>query len=217
MNFYRRHWYDIGCLLFMALAFTAGVWTPRFSHIQVILIYSFMALLVHQYEEYAAPGGFPGIFNIAVLGERQVPERYPLNENQVLVTNVLLAYPFYIAAIIWPNLIWLGLAQVFFGMLQLVVHGIVINLKFKSLYNPGLAAVIFLHWPIGIYYIHYVLVHDLASTRDFAWGSVATLLGAFVMIILPIRLLGSKTSPYAFPKDEMYRYGKEKLEKMLRI
>lgn len=216
MNFYRRHWYDIGCLLFIALAFTAGLWTPRFSHIQVILIYSFMSLLLHQYEEYAAPGGFPGIFNIAVLGERQVPERYPLNENQVLITNVVLAYPFYIAPILWPDLIWLGLAQMFFGMLQIVIHGILINIKLKSFYNPGLAAVIFLHFPIGIYYIHYVLAHNLATTRDFVWGSVATVVGALIMIILPIRLMASKTSSYAFPQDEFFRYDKEKLETMLR-
>lgn len=215
MNFYRRHWYDVGCVLFMALAFTAGLWTPRFSHIQVILIYSFMAVLVHQYEEYAAPGGFPGIFNIAVLGERQVPERYPLNENQVLITNVVLAYLFYIAPILWPHLIWLGLAQIFFGMLQLVVHGVLSNIKLKSFYNPGLGAVIFLHLPIGFYYIHYVLSQHLATTRDFVWGSVATVLGALAMIILPIRLMASKTSPYAFPEDGFLRYDKEKLKSML--
>ena len=111
MKFYRRHWYDVGGILFLALAFSAGYWGQKVSHIQVILIYSFMALLVHQYEEYAAPGGFPGIFNIAVLGERQVPEQYPANKNQILITNVFLAYTFYIAAVVWPSLIWLGLAQ----------------------------------------------------------------------------------------------------------
>ena len=215
MKFYRRHWYDVGCILFLALAFSAGYWGQKVSHIQAILIYSFMALLVHQYEEYVAPGGFPGIFNIAVLGERQVPERYPANENQILITNVFLAYTFYIAAIVWPGLIWLGLAQVLFGMLQLVVHGIVVNAKLKSFYNPGLASAIFLHWPIGIYYIHYVVTHQLASTRDLILGSIATVMGAFVMIILPIRLLASKTSPYGFPEDEMYRYGKEKLKRMI--
>jgi hypothetical protein len=76
MHFYRRHWYDVGCILFLTLAFTAGYWGQKVSHIQAILIYSFMALLVHQYEEYAAPGGFPGIFNIAVLGEREVPSSF---------------------------------------------------------------------------------------------------------------------------------------------
>ena len=52
MKFYRRHWYDVGCILFLALAFSGGYWGQKVSHIQVILIYSFMALLVHQYEEW---------------------------------------------------------------------------------------------------------------------------------------------------------------------
>ena len=35
-----------------------------------------------------------------------------------------------------------------FGMLQLAVHGVVINRKMHSIYNPGLFVVVFLHWPI---------------------------------------------------------------------
>jgi hypothetical protein len=46
MKFYRRHWYDVGCILFLALAFSAGYWGQKVSHIQAILIYSFMALPV---------------------------------------------------------------------------------------------------------------------------------------------------------------------------
>jgi len=34
-----------------------------------------MAMLMHQFEEYALPGGFPSITNIAVMGEKKVPER----------------------------------------------------------------------------------------------------------------------------------------------
>jgi len=215
MKYYRRHWYRIGGILFVALAFFMGFWGREFNQIRGILIYSFMALLVHQFEEYADPGGFPGIFNIAVLGQRQVPERYPLNTNQVLMTNVFLAYTFYIAAIAWPGLIWLGIPQVLFGMLQLIVHGIVINVKLKSLYNPGLASVVFLHWPIGIYYIHYVVTKHLASTGDFVFGSIATVIAAFVTVILPMKLLGSKTSPYPFSEAEMYGFAKEKLKQML--
>ena len=173
-----------------------------------------MALLVHQFEEYAYPGGFPAIFNIAVLGEKKVPERYPLNANQCLITNVFLAYPFYIAAIFLPNMIWLGLAQVLFGMFQLIVHGIVINVRLKSLYNPGLAAVVFLHWPIGIYYIWYVTTNHLASTGDFVIGFIVTIIAAIVTVILPLRLSASKESKYPFSEAEMGGFAKQKVEKI---
>ena len=47
MKFYRRNWYYIGGILFVILAFVMGFWGGYISYIQLILIYSFMALLVH--------------------------------------------------------------------------------------------------------------------------------------------------------------------------
>ena len=214
MEFYRHHWYHIGGILFVALAFFMGFWGNLFSQIQVILIFSFMALLIHQFEEYACPGGFSAIFNIAVLGEKRVPERYPLNTNQCLITNVFLAYPFYVIPIFFPNLIWLGIAQILFGMFQLVVHGIITNIKLKSLYNPGLAAVVFLHWPIGIYYIWYVTTKHLATTGDFVIGFIATIIAAIVTIVLPMILLRNKESKYSFSEAEMGGFAKQKVERI---
>jgi len=214
MQFYRENWFNVGGVLFVALTFVMALAANSLDHIQVILIYSFMALLVHQYEEYAAPGGFPSIFNIALSGEKAVPERYPLNTNQVLVTNVYIAYPFYLAAIVFPNLIWLGVAQVVFGTLQVIIHGIVINRRLGTFYNPGLASAVFLHVPICVYYIWYVSSHGLAAPSDYVIGVIATLVAALVAIIIPIRLLSSKTSPYPFPERMFYGYAKEKLVRM---
>jgi hypothetical protein len=211
MALYRRNWYYIGAILFAALSFVMGFWGSYFSPIQVILIYSFMALLVHQFEEYSCPGGFPAIFNIAVRGEKNVPERYPLNANQYLITNVFLAYPFYIAALLLPQVIWLGIAQVLFGMLQLIVHGVVINVRLKSLYNPDLAAVVFLHCPIGIYYLWYVTTNHLASAGDVVLGFLATILAAVITVLLPLRFLASQESTYPFSEAEMGGFAKQKV------
>jgi len=186
MTFYRRNWYYRGAILFVALSFLMGFWGSNFSRIQVILIFSFMAMLAHQFEEYAYPGGFPAIANIATFGEKNVPERYPLNANQCLISNVFLTYPFYIAAIFLPNIIWLGLAQVGLGLFQLLAHGIVVPVRLRSLYNPGLATVVFLFCPIGIYYIWYVTTNHLASTGDVVLGVIATILAAIVLFLLPI-------------------------------
>ena len=214
MNFLRKNWYYIGGVLFVALTYLVGFWGNSFNPLSKILTLSFMALLVHQFEEYALPGGFPAIFNIVVLGEKKVPERYPLNANQCLVTNVFLAYPFYLLPVFLPNLIWLGLAQMLFGMLQLIVHGIVFNIRLKSLYNPGLASVVFLHWPIGIYYIWYVTTNHLASTGDFVIGFTVTIIAAIVTIALPLRLMASKESKYPFSETAMFGFAKEKVEKI---
>ncbi|WP_346861996.1 HXXEE domain-containing protein [uncultured Draconibacterium sp.] len=211
MKFYRQNWYFVGGILFVALAFFMGFWGNLFSHIQQILIYSFMAVLVHQFEEYVYPGGFPAIFNIAANGEKNVSDRYPLNANLSCIINVFLAYTFYIVPIFLPNNIWLGLAQVMFGMFQIFIHGIQINSKLKSIYNPGLGAVVFLHWPIGVYYIWYVITNNLASMGDFAIGIIATLIGVVLMIKLPFILFKSKESKFPFSEDRMYGYAKEKV------
>lgn len=214
MKFYRRNWYYIGGILFVALSFFMGFWGSNFSRIQVILIYSFMAMLVHQFEEYAWPGGFPSISNIVSFGEKKVPERYPLNANQCFISNVFLTYAFYIAAVFFPGIIWLGLAQVIAGMLQVFAHGIVVNIRLKSLYNPGLGATVFLQLPIGIYYIWYVATNNLAGAGTYVIGFIAAFVALGVLFFLPIRLLRSRESKYPFAEAEMYGFAKEKVEKI---
>lgn len=216
MEIYRRDWFTIGGVLFVALTFAMAFWGEALDPVRLILIYSFMALLVHQVEEYGWPGGFPSIFNIAVLNERQAPERYPLNANSVLVVNVVLAYPLYIVPIIFPQFIWLGIAQVSIGMLQFLIHGVLINIKLKSLYNPGIASVIFLHLPIGIYYMWHVSTHGLATPADYWVGVPLAIVAAGLSIALPIRLMQDRNSPYPFPDAVFYGYARTKLERMLR-
>lgn len=206
MTYYRMNWYYVGGVLFVALAFVMGFWGDHADRLRTIMVYSFMALLAHQVEEYAWPGGFPPIFNVAVFGEKAHPERYPLNTNQVLVTNVVLAYPIYLAGILWPHTIWLGIGVSLFGMLQLLVHGIVINIRFRSLYNPSLATTIALFIPVGVYYLWYVAHHDLASTADVIIGIVFALIGGVVTVALPIRFMRDRNSPYAFNEQQMGGY-----------
>ncbi len=214
MGFYRKNWYYFGAIYFVAISFSVIVWHNSFSVIRLLLIMSFMALLVHQFEEYAKPGGFPSIFNTVVLGEKKIPNHYPLNPNSAMITNVYLGYTFYIIPIFFPNLIWLGIAQIMFGIFQIIIHGIVINIKLKSLYNPGLASVILLHFPIGIYYINYVVMHNLANAVDFIIGIALTLVAGFIIIFIPVKFGANKESKYHFSDIEMGGFAKEKVAKI---
>ena len=218
MAFYRKNWYYIGGILFVGLTFVVGVWGNEIAPLRRILLLSFMSLLVHQFEEYALPGGFPAVFNIGWNRESLAPDRYPLNRMSCVWVNVLLAYPFYISAIVFPSLIWLGLAQILFGMVgQLVVHGIVINRKMHSFYNPGLAVTVFLHVPIGVYYIWFGYAHGLIQPWHWAAGIVCAGLAALLVVGLPVTALRDRNSPYPFDADEMARFHvREKLEKLPR-
>jgi len=184
-------------------------WGQHIDRLRVIMIYSFMALLVHQFEEYGIPGGFPSIFNIAVSNEKTVPDRYPLNANQVMINNVFMAYPFYILAILFPGAIWYGLIQVGQGMVQLVNHGFYNNYKLKSWYNPGEASVLFLHWPLGIYYIYVVITNHLATTPDLIIGFIGAWASVFILWLGPVRLLRNKHAKYPFTPRQMTGYAKK--------
>ena len=215
MKFYRRNWYYIGGILFVILSFVMGFFGHLVSHIVMILIFSYMALLVHQFEEYGLPGGFPALFNVIINGETQAPDRFPQNSNLAMIVNVPLAYSFYIAAILFPGAIWLGLATMFFGLSQILFHGIMMNRSLKSFYNPGLAACIFLHGPIGIYYIWYVATHGLAGAWDYVGGIIAMILAGVVIVALPVRIFSSRQAKHPFSKAEMERFGMlEKAKKL---
>jgi len=77
-----------------------------------------------------------------------VDDRYPLNQANCAFINIT-AWAFYLVPVILPGAVWLGIAQVLFGMVgQLIVHGVVINIRLKTIYNPGLAAVVLGHVPL---------------------------------------------------------------------
>ena len=145
LGFLRRHWYDIGGVVaVLAGAFLAIAW-KTVPVLQRLLVLNFIAMLVHQYEEYRFPGGEPAIMNMILEPSDALPDRYPLNQNSAMVTNLLATYGFCLIPVFFPSVIWLGLAPMLAAIGQLVVHGIVGNVKLRSFYNPGLGAVLFIH------------------------------------------------------------------------
>lgn len=209
---YRNHWFHVGAAVFAALAFVMGFWSYRLSTLQTILIYSYMALLAHQFEEYALPGGAPLVINALMYGERKRYDRYPGNKLSMLLVNTVGAYTFYLAAVLFPGTIWLGLAVAYFGFFQLLGHGLIMNIKGRTLYNPGLVTAIVFLVPMGLYYLHYVSSHGLTSGRDYAYGALG-FLGAIVFtLVLPIRLCMDRNSPYPLSQEDMSRF--HMLEKM---
>jgi len=210
MVFIRRHWYDLG--LALALITLTLQSFLRLEGLQLILLLNLVVLFVHQFEEYHWPGGFPWILNEAVKrGSGGLPDRYLLNQNNVAFINIL-AWPFYLLPVLFPDVIWLGLGQVLFGLVgQVIFHGIITNLKLKTWYNPGLAAVMLGHVPLGIWYLAEVTGHGWVQWRD--WLFALIYLAAFtgvVMQLIGFRLLASPMSPYPFAPEEMRRFDRER-------
>lgn len=206
MKFWNRHWYECG----LVPAVLAGILlTIHWSNMSVLLrlnTVSFIAMLIHQFEEYRFPGGEPAIMNV-VLQESDLPDRYPLNQFSAMLTNCLFSYVIYLLPILFPDTIWLGIAPMLMGMMQFIVHGIMTNLKLKSFYNPGLGAVVLLHVPLGILYIRHITTNQLADAGTWTGGIVYTILAtALVLGFLTYIGLSDRKTRWVFAQEEMERF-----------
>jgi len=206
-NYVIRRWYDIGLML----AALAIVWlmVGDLGRMQLILVLNFVVLVLHQFEEMRWPGGSPWILN-EVFNRRDGPaDRYPLNQANCAFINIT-AWAFYLVPVILPGAVWLGIAQVLFGMVgQLIVHGVVINIRLKTIYNPGLAAVVLGHVPLGIWYLVEVNGQGLVNGWDWLFGVL--MLAAFVggiMLRLGYGLMSDKNTRYPFEPWEMARWNR---------
>jgi hypothetical protein len=218
LKFLRRHWHDVGIFsAIVAGSLLIAAWNDLVL-LQKLLLLNFIVVLLHQFEEYSWPGGFPAVSNIVLFGSAK-PDRYPLNQNSSMVANVIFAYGFYLVPVFFPNVIWLGLAPVLVGAtIQFIGHVIYVNLKIRSIYSPGVATTVFGHVPIAVVYIYYISTHHLANGWD--WLLAVVYMAAFVLLnfgLLETILLGDKDSLYPFDPDEMKRFDiEEKYERARR-
>ncbi|MFJ2043085.1 HXXEE domain-containing protein [Paenibacillus marchantiae] len=208
MNMLRKHWQDLGsiiaCLVCIYLILDWGT-LPR---INSILWLSFIAILLHQFEEYRWPGYFAGLFN-KVLFQSKTPERYPLNQQSAMIINLIIAYVFYLPPVFFPSVVWLGLAPILMGFFQIIWHGIFANIKAKSIYNPGLFSAIFLHLPIGIWYIKSAYEQNMLTPTDWLWSMIYFVVAVYVLIVKGNMWLRNKNSVHPFSQKQLGSYTKK--------
>ncbi|ANY70334.1 permease [Paenibacillus sp. BIHB 4019] len=215
MNFFRRHWYNVGLVVALAsIVYLIFAWNGM-GILQKVIFMNFIVILLHQFEEYGWPGGEPAILNL-VLKSSPTPSYYPLNQNTAMVTNVLVSYVFYLLPLFFPETIWLGLPPILFGLAQFVVHGIVIPKKLGQFYNPGLAAVVLGHIPLALYYLYHIHSTGVVTARD--WLFAILYLALFIVVIMSkmtFTWLADKASPYPFDDEELKKFNVE--EKLARL
>ncbi|MFT9371192.1 HXXEE domain-containing protein [Paenibacillus polymyxa] len=205
MNLLRKYWQDAGAIIGVVVCIVLLMNPAILSDITGMLWLSFVAILFHQFEEYRWPGYFAGLFN-NVMFKSDTPDHYPLNPNSAMIINVAIAYVFYLLPVWFPHVIWLGLAPVLMGFFQVVWHGIVVNLKAKTVYNPGLCTALLLHVPIGIWYIHEIVKRDIPTAIDWIAGTIYFVFAVYIFIIKGNIWLKKSDSPYAFSKQQLGIY-----------
>jgi hypothetical protein len=133
-------------------------------------------------------------------------DRFPLNQNNALFIN-LAAWPFCLLPVFFPRAVWLGLAMVLFTIGQFIFHGVATNRKLRSLYNPGLAAVVLAHVPLCVWYL--VSIYSEGTVPLWNWALAVAYLAGFIGIVMKLigyGFLASNNSPYPFAPEEMDRF-----------
>ena len=101
------------------------------------------------------------------------------------------------------------------GIMQFVIHEIIANIKLKSIYNPGLGAVVLLHIPVGVTYIRYITIHRLASGGTWAAGMIYTITATdFILVFLTYVAFSDRNAKWVFASKELKRFNVE--EKLAR-
>jgi hypothetical protein len=202
---YRENWPRVGAVAAMALAGASVLGgRKKLTNLRALSVMNALALAVHQYEEYVDPGYFAGQTNAGVMRSSQ-PRNYPLNRQSSLCINTVLAYPFYLAPIVFPRIKWLGLPPMLFGLAQAVDHGIILPGLARAKYSPGFLAAILLHVPIGLTYIRALRTEGPIDRSTWRKSGGITLL-FFAALMVPFFGYLDKNSPYAFSAKHMGRY-----------
>jgi hypothetical protein len=205
---YRTHWPRIGAVLAMLIGAVTAASAQRLTKPQILSAANLMALMAHQFEEYVYPGYFPGQFNRGLFNSDS-PRNYPLNPQTAMVINTCLAYPFYVAPVLFPKNRWLGLTPVLVGWSQIVLHGIVIPRKAGAKYGPGVVTALLLHLPIGIGYVKAINAGTQGGAldrADWAKGLGGAVGSAVFGVVVPNMVMRDRNSPYAFTAKQMGPY-----------
>jgi hypothetical protein len=198
MDFMRRHWFDLG--LALAVAVSISLFFTTLSLISLVLWLSLIALFVHQFEEYRYPGYFPGMMNVVLFASNQ-PDRYPLNANTALIVNVMIGWLFYaLAAVFGEKVIWLGIATILVSVGNFVAHTFLFNFKGKTFYNPGMLTADILFLPISVSFFVLIFQNSSATSLDWILGIGLGIGLNYIGILKLIDWLKDEQTAYIFPK-----------------
>lgn len=221
MKWFCKYWPHVG----LGVSAVAGILLAIFWNDMTVLArihtLNFIVLGIHQFEEYVCPGGMGVVMNkmqseltFSPLYRKDAPiDRYPLNQMNSMAGNCFAFYLVYLLPILFPNVIWLGMGPILFGMgFQVLMHCIFGNIKLGCFYNPGMAAVLVGHVPLGIWFFVHLAQNGLLIKTNIISGVLYLIAFAVVFMFLTYKVLASLNDKWAYSEEEM-AIGKEYAKK----
>lgn len=194
MNFLRKHWYDLGGFLSIAVFAFLLLDQNNLTQYQQVMWFSLATLFLHQLEEYRVAGTFPGMIN-TVMYHSSLPDRYPLNTNTAFFINVVVGWTtYFLAALFAEKALWLGLATILVSLGNTIAHTVVFNIRGRSVYNANLLTCWLLFVPcMGLFFL-VLFRHHLATPPDVLLGIILGILLNVAGVLKPIEWMADKNT-----------------------
>ena len=181
IHWLRRDWAKTGFILAIFLLIFLVVFVRQVDMVIFVILLQTPLYMLHQTEEYVFPGGFGKFFNMDIFNLDTEDE--PIDENFIFNVNILLiwiALPVFglLATLDYRFGLWIPYFSFFAG----VAH-ILLAVKARKLYNPGLFVSLMVNIPIGLWSISYLGNNGLLSNLIL---NPHALIGLGVNALLPV-------------------------------
>jgi len=177
----KKDWAKTGLILSIFLLVFLFVFVRQDDFVVFILLLQTPLYMLHQTEEYVFPGGFGKFFNTKIFHLETEDE--PLNQNFIFYVNVILIWIFLPAFGLLSTIDYrFGLWIPYFSFFAGIAH-IVLAIKAKKLYNPGLVISLLINIPVGLWSILFLINQGVLTSFFLNWYLV---IGLGVNAILPI-------------------------------
>lgn len=140
---------------------------------QKILLSLIVCILLHFFEEFGFPGGFPYVGVKVLLNSNETnPRKWGANNLNSLFGNWGFMLLIYVVPLVITEIKFLTLAAILFSFLEIFMHAILFNVKLRTLYNPGLFTALFGMIPISIFYFYETYGQGLYDISDYIFAFV---------------------------------------------
>lgn len=151
----KKDWAKTGFILSIFLFIFLFVFVRQDDFVVFILLLQTPLYMLHQTEEYVFPGGFGKFFNTKIF--ELETEDQPVDQNFIFFVNVILIWfilPVFglLSTIDYRYGLWIPYFSFFAG----IAH-VLLAIRAKKLYNPGLIVSLFINIPVGLWSILYLI------------------------------------------------------------
>ena len=181
LRWLKKEWAKVGVILSIYLFVMLFVFVRKSDFVVFVLLLQTPLYMLHQTEEYIFPGGFGKFFNTKIFNLET--ENEPLDETFIFYVNVIVVWmvlPIFglLSSINYEYGLWLPYFSFFAG----IAH-VVLALKARKRYNPGLIVSLFINIPVGLWSILYLMGQGLIENF---FMNIHFVIGLAVNAILPI-------------------------------